>query len=198
MLRHARFGLAVLALASVTAGRVNSAQSGTAKPAHKSASAAAPDLSLVDLAGYNQILAKYHGKPILMTFWATWCEPCRMEYPMIVELAKQYAPRGLQVVGVSLDDDSGLNLVRHFLAKYQPTFPNFRQKPGIDVDGFYRGVNPAWQGAMPETIFYSKDGRIAGSFVGEQPREMFELAIGVILATHSTQQIGVAHSQVGQ
>jgi len=101
---------------------------------------------------------------------------------MIVELTKQYGAQGLAVFGVSLDDDADMRLVRRFLAKNQPTFPNYRQKPGIDVDAFYRGVNPAWSGTMPETIFYYRDGRIAGHFVGEQPRAAFEEGIRAILA----------------
>jgi thiol-disulfide isomerase/thioredoxin len=147
--------------------------------AHKSA---APALPLIDVEGYDRILAKYRGKPLLVTFWATWCEPCRDEFPMIVELSKQYAPQGLAVFGVSLDNDADMHLVRHFLEKNQPTFPNYRQKPGIDVDAFYRGVNPDWTGTMPETIFYNRDGRIAGHFVGEQPRGAFEQAIRAILS----------------
>jgi len=87
------------------------------------------------------------------------------------------------VFGVSMDDDADIHLVRRFLAKNQPTFPNYRQKPGIDVDSFYRGVNPEWSGTMPETIFYGRDGRIAGHFIGEQPRTAFEQGIHVILAT---------------
>lgn len=102
---------------------------------------------------------------------------------MIVELTKQYAPQGLAVFGVSLDDDADMRLVRRFLAKNQPTFPNYRQKPGIDVDAFYRGVNPAWSGTMPETLFYYRDGHIAGHFVGEQPRAAFEQGIRMILAS---------------
>jgi thiol-disulfide isomerase/thioredoxin len=141
------------------------------------------DPPLIDLAGYNQVLAKYQGKPLLVTFWATWCEPCRDEFPMVVELAKQYAPQGLMVFGVSLDDDADIHLMRRFLAKNQPAFPNYRQKPGIDVDSFYRGVNPAWSGTMPETIFYGRDGHIAGHFVGEQPRAAFEQGIRLILAS---------------
>lgn len=146
---------------------------------HKSAPSAT--LPLIDLAGYNEVLAKYRGKPLLVTFWATWCEPCRDEFPMIVELAKQYAPQGLAVFGVSLDDDADLHLVRRFLEKNQPAFSNYRQKPGIDVDAFYRGVNPAWSGTMPETVFYDRSGRIAGHFVGAQPRASFEQAIHIIL-----------------
>src|SRR5262249_1876109 len=65
------------------------AQAPSAKPAAKSSKPATSDLPLIDLAGYQHALAKYHGKPLLVTFWATWCEPCRDEFPMLVELYKQ-------------------------------------------------------------------------------------------------------------
>jgi thiol-disulfide isomerase/thioredoxin len=168
-----------LATANTPLAQTSSAKAGSS--AHKPATAA--DLPLIDLSGYNQILAKYRGKPLLVTFWATWCEPCRDEFPMVVDLAKEYGPQGLAVFGVSLDNDAEIHLMRRFLAKYQPGFPNYRQKAGIDVDSFYPGVNPAWSGTMPETIFYGRDGRIAGHFVGEQPRAAFEQGIRVILTT---------------
>src|SRR5579862_2970816 len=177
--------LLVVVLALITAGVSHStpAQSASAKPAAKSGKSAAADLPLIDLAGYNQVLAKYHGKPLVVTFWATWCEPCRDEFPIFVQLAKKYSPQGLSIFGVSMDDNSDMNLVRHFLANNQPGFPNYRQRPGIDVDAFYHAVNPNWIGAMPETIFYGRDGRIATHFIGEQTRATFERAIQAILAT---------------
>ena len=159
------------------------AQTSGANPAAAAAKrTSVPDPTLIDAAGYNQIVAKYRGKPLLVTFWATWCEPCRDEFPMFVQLAKKYAPQGLSIFGVSMDDDSDMNLVRHFLANNQPGFSNYRQKPGIDVDAFYRAVNPKWTGTMPETIFYGRDGRIAIHFIGEQSRDTFEQAILKILA----------------
>src|SRR5271156_6430794 len=63
------------------------------------------DPEMINIQGFQKILEQNHGKPLLVNFWATWCEPCRDEYPMLNELAKQYAPKGLQVVGVSMDDD---------------------------------------------------------------------------------------------
>ena len=181
-----RISLACLVILSLTVPAISRGQSTSGKAATSAAKeGGTADPPLIDLGGYNQVLAKFKGKPLLVTFWATWCEPCRDEYPMIVELAKQYAPQGLAVYGVSLDDDSDMNLVRHFLAKNRPDFKNFRQKPGIDVDAFYHGVNPAWSGTMPETIFYGRDGKISGHFVGEQPRAAFEQAIKLILASPS-------------
>ena len=147
---------------------VSRAQTVPSKPAP------APTLQLIDLSSYQQVLAKYRGKPTLVTFWATWCEPCRDEYPTIIKLAAQYAPEGLAVFGVNMDDDADLHLVGRFMALHHPGFANIRQKPGIDLDSFYQGVNPEWHGTMPETIFYGRDGHIALSFVGEKSRDDFE------------------------
>jgi len=151
--------------------------------AHKARHPALPTLPLIDAAGYHRILAKYRGKPVMVNFWATWCEPCRYEFPAVVQLARQYQPKGLVVLGVNLDDDADLHVVRDFLAKNQPPFPSYRQKPGIDVDAFYHSVNPAWTGTMPQTIFYDRNGQIAGYFFGGQPREAFEAGIRAILAS---------------
>ena len=182
--------LACGALLSASAQAPAASSSGAAskpKTAKPATSAKAADLTLIDLDGYRKILATYKGKPLVVTFWATWCEPCRDEYPMLVQMAKDYAPKGLAIYGVSLDDDADRNLMGRFLAKNQPTFPNYRQKPGIDVDAFYQGVNPQWTGTMPETIFYTRDGRIAIHFEGAQSREAFAAAIQHILSTSSGQ-----------
>src|SRR6202795_5176492 len=92
------------------------------------------DPKIIDAQGYQQLVEQYRGKPLLVTFWATWCEPCREEYPMLNELAKQYASQGLKVVGVNLDDDGDIILTRRFMARYKPVFPNFRKKKGGEAE----------------------------------------------------------------
>lgn len=141
------------------------------------------DPVIVDLDGYKQMVASYQGKPLLVNFWATWCGPCRTEFPIVVSLAKQYAPQGLQVVGVSLDEDSDIGLVRRFIDQMHPGFPNYREKPGIDSDAFYIGVNPDWKGTMPQTDFYGRDGHLARYFVGERNRDAFVEAIRLIMVS---------------
>jgi len=144
------------------------------------------DPELIDIRGYQKLLQQYKGKPLLVNFWATWCEPCRDEYPMIVDLAKQFKAQGVEVVGVDMDDESDMNLVRRFIARMQPPFPNYRQKTGIDLDKFYDGINPQWKGTMPQTIFYGKDGNVIGFFLGSRPRPQFEQAFRATLGGSGT------------
>lgn len=147
----------------------------------------AEDMRVVDLRGYKEMVAGYRGRPLLVTFWATWCGPCRDEFPMIVSLAKEYEPQGLAVVGVSLDEQSDLPLVRKFLADAHPDFPNFREKDNIDTDTFYQGVNPDWRGTMPQTDFYARDGHLARYFIGQKTRDAFVQAIRLIMISASSE-----------
>lgn len=138
------------------------------------------DPQLIDAQGYQKLLAQYRGKPVLMTFWATWCEPCRDEYPMLNELAKQYAPKGLKVVGVNFDQDGDLILMRRFIARHKPIFPNYRKTGGESE--FQQAVLPEWNGALPASFFYAKDGRQVSHLVGAGTHETYEAAIKSLLA----------------
>src|ERR1700739_748290 len=131
------------------------------------------DPKILDAQGYRKIVQQHHGKPLLMTFWATWCEPCRDEYPMLNELAKQYGPKGLQVVGVNFDDEGDLILMRRFIARYKPIFPNYRKQQGGEAE-FKQAVWPEWNGALPASFFYDKDGNQVGHVVGAGSRETYE------------------------
>jgi len=139
------------------------------------------DPELIDVQGYQKLLQQYKGKPLLINFWATWCEPCRDEYPLLNELAKQYAPQGLKVVGVSLDQDGDLILMRRFLARYKPVFPNYRKKKG-EEDAFVKAVMPDWNGSLPASVFFAKDGTQLGHLLGAGNRETFEAAIKTLLS----------------
>jgi len=64
----------------------------------------APNFTLTNLKGDKVSLANYKGKAVQINFWATWCAPCKIETPWLVELEKQYAPKGFEILGVSFDD----------------------------------------------------------------------------------------------
>jgi len=184
-LGYACFGVALAAPHPDRAARqlAQKARPATSKTgAGNSAAKQNGELPLIDLTGYQKLVAKHKGKPLVVNFWATWCEPCRAEYPMLVGLAKKYEPRGVVFLGVSFDADADLNVVGHFLAMYRPDFPNYRQKPGIDVDAFNHGVDPAWNGAIPSTIFYKPNGEFDAQFFGTRPRAEFEKEIQSLTA----------------
>ncbi len=146
------------------------------------AKAPAADPAVIDLKGFRALIERHRGQPLVVSFWATWCEPCRDEYPMLNELARQYAPQGLVVLGISLDEDAEITLVRHFLARNKPVFSNYRKRPG-NQEEFVNAVNPKWSGAIPATFFYSRDGRELTHLVGEHTRAEFERAIRAVLET---------------
>jgi thiol-disulfide isomerase/thioredoxin len=168
-----RIGLAALLLGAVAAVGVSVAG---APQTH-----APRDPQVIDARGYEKIVQQRRGKPLLMTFWATWCEPCRDEYPMLNDLAKEYGPKGLQVVGVNFNDDGDLILMRRFIARYKPVFPNYRKQHG-DESGFQSVVSPDWNGLLPASFFYDKDGRQVGHVFGASTRETYEAAIRQLLS----------------
>src|SRR6516164_9677964 len=143
--------------------------------------AAPRDPELIDLQGYQKMVQQNKGKPLLVTFWATWCEPCRDEYPMLNELAKQYAPQGLKVVGVNMDQDGDLILMRRFLARYKPVFPNYRKKRG-EEDAFSQGVMSGWNGSLPASFFYAKDGTMIARQLGAADHDTYEAFIRALLS----------------
>jgi thiol-disulfide isomerase/thioredoxin len=65
----------------------------------------APDFALEDLSGKKVSLESYKGKAVLVNFWATWCAPCKIETPWLVELRDQYAAQGFEILGVSTEGD---------------------------------------------------------------------------------------------
>jgi cytochrome c biogenesis protein CcmG, thiol:disulfide interchange protein DsbE len=90
----------------VVAGFYLAHRHGSVQPLNLSNQPLAPDFSVTDLNQHDVQLSAYRGKVVLLNFWATWCEPCRKEIPRFIEFQNQYGPRGLQVLGISLDDDS--------------------------------------------------------------------------------------------
>jgi thiol-disulfide isomerase/thioredoxin len=75
-----------------------------------------PELTLKDLDGNDVSLSAYKGKVVLVNFWATWCEPCRIEIPWLIEMQQKYGPRGFVIVGIALDEE-GKSVVAPFVAK---------------------------------------------------------------------------------
>jgi thiol-disulfide isomerase/thioredoxin len=75
-----------------------------------------PELTLKDLDDKDVSLSQYKGKVVLVNFWATWCEACKLEIPWLIEMHKKYGQRGLVILGVSMDEE-GKGVVAPFVKK---------------------------------------------------------------------------------
>src|SRR5260370_29058923 len=81
------------------------------------------DLTLQDANGKKVRLRDLRGKPVVLNFWATWCVPCNDEMPMLVEMEKEYAARGVVFIGASLDDTKTKTKIPAFVAEHKIGFP---------------------------------------------------------------------------
>lgn len=115
----------------------------------------APDFTLTDANGASVKLSDFRGKVVLLNFWATWCGPCEVEIPWFVEFEQQYKSKGLEVVGVSMDEE-GWAAIKPFVAQHKI---NYRVLLGTDsVSQLYGGVE-----SLPTTFLVDRDGKFAFS-----------------------------------
>jgi thiol-disulfide isomerase/thioredoxin len=129
------------------------------------------NLTFKDLNGKPVNIEDYRGKVVWLDFWQTWCEPCRMEMPWLIEFQNQYASRGFTVLGVALDPE-GLSKVAPFL-KNERFDVNGQQVPlnypivlGSDAISDRFGVD-----ALPTGILISRDGHLIKTTIGLVSRE---------------------------
>jgi thiol-disulfide isomerase/thioredoxin len=131
----------------------------------------------LDTASFKSLLAAQKGKVVLVNFWATWCVPCREEFPDLSRLQKTLAPRGLRVIGISTDFASQKTQVEQFLADMNPVFPNYRRKSGGDEQAFIEAVDPGWGGELPFSVLFAADGRKVKVLSGKRSYADYEREI---------------------
>ena len=134
---------------------------------------AAPEWQLKDLDGNPVKLSDFKGKVVILNFWATWCPPCRREIPTFVSLQKQYADKGLVIIGVSLDE-KGPDVVKPFVAKMGINYPVVMGDPKIAAD--YGGI-----AVVPTTFLIDRNGKVAAEHEGDADRATLEGEIKPLL-----------------
>ncbi len=147
---------------------------GTAEPAaSRIVPERAPDFARVDIAGHPVRLRDYRGKLVLLSFWATWCEPCRVEAPRFSEWQRRYGPQGLQILGISMDDD--VSAVATFVRDLGLSYPIVMgDTPLAEQFGGVLG--------LPLSFLIDPAGRIVGRFRGEPDLGVIEQRIRASLS----------------
>ena len=143
-------------------------------PANK-ANKIAPDFELKTVDGRAVKLSDFRGRAVVLNFWATYCGPCRVEMPWLIDLYRQHQSQGLEIIGVSMDDSGEAQQVADFVREFGVNY--------TIVLGNHT-VGDAYGGArfLPQTFFIDRDGRITGSATGMKSKSEFETAILKLLA----------------
>jgi thiol-disulfide isomerase/thioredoxin len=135
----------------------------------------ANDIRVIDLEGLKKLLQRdpKDKRPLLLNFWATWCDPCREEFPDLVKLDTDYKSKPLNFIAISIDDIADLQGdVPKFLNQMKATMPVVLldvkdPQPSINL------VDPSWGGDMPATFLYDKDGKMVFKHFGKiKPDEL--------------------------
>lgn len=152
------FVLAILAIAGMLYFATHVNRRGPDKSGLPGVATVAPDFTLESLDGKSIKLSDLRGKAVLLNFWATWCGPCKIEMPWFVEMQKEYAAQGFQVVGVAMDDSSKEDIAK-FARDMGVNYPVLIGKEAVGEA--YGGVP-----ALPETFFIARDGKIVDRIIG--------------------------------
>jgi len=134
--------------------------------------AIAPDFTRADLAGKPVRLAGYRGKLVLLNFWASWCGPCLEEMPRLSAWQRAYGAEGLQIIGVSMDDDAAP--VKRLLARHPVSYPVVMGDAKLGAA--FGGVL-----GLPLTYLIDRRGRIVARYQGESDLAKMEQTIKALL-----------------
>lgn len=130
-----------------------------------------PDFVLTDMAGKQRSANEWAGKVMVVNFWATWCTPCRKEIPTFIKMQKDFADKGLQVVGIAIDN---LPDVKAYATSIGINYPVLLGDQDAIVLSQRLGNR---MDVLPFTAVIDRQGRISYIKLGEMTRELAERAI---------------------
>jgi cytochrome c biogenesis protein CcmG/thiol:disulfide interchange protein DsbE len=135
----------------------------------------APDFTLPTLDGIEVSLSQFHGQPVLINFWATWCLPCREEMPELVRSYEAHKSEGLMILGLNLTYSDTLPGVQEFVNEFHLTFPVLLDKDGKVAERLYPLPG------VPTSIFINRDGTIERVQVGLMSGKQIDKFVAEIL-----------------
>ncbi|HEY2964547.1 MAG TPA: TlpA disulfide reductase family protein [Pyrinomonadaceae bacterium] len=127
----------------------------------------------IDTDALKNLITQQRQGPLLVNFWATFCDPCREEFPDLVKIDQQYRPQSLEFVTVSLDDVSDIKTeVPKFLEAMKATMPAYLLDAS-DPEPAIKLMDPKWSGALPATFLYNEKGEVVYKHIGRvDPTEL--------------------------
>jgi peroxiredoxin len=134
------------------------------------------DLTLKDLSGVEQTLQSLKGRIVVLNFWATYCIPCRKEMPDLAVIQNEFAPLGVQVIGVSTDDVADRSKVLQFVKETKVNFPIWVGGSAAHMVQFGLGT------ALPGTVVIDREGKIAKIISGVIDQNVLRKEIEALLA----------------
>jgi len=145
----------------------------------------AAEIQVIDLEGLKKLLQRgpNDARPLLVNFWATWCDPCREEFPDLVKIDEDYRAKNLSFMTVSLDDVADLKTeVPKFLKDMKATMPTVLLNVN-DPEPAIKAVDAGWDGQLPATFLYDKDGKVVFRHFGKINATELRAAIDKIVGS---------------
>ena len=176
-----RLTLLAVCLSILLTGFAAPGQKRSAKRMHRAATMA-PAVTEIDTEGLKRLLKRDSQRPLLVNFWATWCDPCRDEFPDLVKIDADYRGKGLNFIAISLDDLKDIKTeVPRFLRSMKAQMPVYLLNvPDPEVP--ITAVDAQWSGGLPATFLYDAHGNIAykhfGRIAPEELRAAIEKQVG--------------------
>lgn len=114
----------------------------------------------------QSLLRRDGNRPLLVNYWATWCDPCRDEFPDLVKIDKEYRAKGLDFIAITLDDLADINTaVPKFLRQMKASMPVYLLNMA-DPEPAINAVDREWGGALPATFLYNSRGQVVYKHFG--------------------------------
>jgi len=135
-----------------------------------------PPLILNDLDGQQHSLYDWHGKVIMLNFWATWCGPCQIEIPDFINYQTDYASKGLQVIGIGLDE---VRKLKNYVRTVGINYPILQADPELQYSLLNQWGNPF--GVLPFTVIIARDGHLVFMQQGILNQRTFETVVKPLL-----------------
>jgi thiol-disulfide isomerase/thioredoxin len=158
------------------------AQSRTSPAAKRQPAPAVAAARAINAEELQGLLKRDGSRPLLVNFWATWCDPCRDEFPDLVKIDGDYRPKGLDFIAITLDDPKDINTeVPKFLRRMRAKMPVYLLNVS-DPEPAINAVDSGWSGALPATFLYNAKGHVVFKHFGRVNAAELRIAIDKVMS----------------